>query len=603
MYTPISQNIFDAVYHKVLGGILNSRYSTDTIAVDYDNATKVAGAVAQEVDTKINLALPTSLQVEIVSSVAGNALSARLNTSTVGQTATTYAGLGDAIVAILTQSAAFYLANVTSIAPTGSGGHSYIASYANVTAGLQLVSAAFLTSLNNGDKVYVTCFRDSFTWYTGRVDVADGITIVNPTVNVGLSGRFIRDGVPCPTWASQGTWYINATTGNDEDFGVSSGTALKTDAERQRRWGAGFTPSSAITVNYLTDLPITDIVSFDVTLNGYPLTIAGATTDIKNSTFASVTVYNRGAQTPDSITSAVAFDGTELNANAYIFDNTGTNTAAIAWPLKFTGGSLRITRPGKAVFQPVLNFSDNPFTNGDAYILRKVPQVYAGQWVFNSKGSGNGANVYVQIRDIAINGGAVGGAQSSGSINAETARVCLGRCAIANMWLAGEQALGLTNCLFSAASYLHENVRVIGGGASDSSVITIAQAGQASFDFDFRMQNANLIVSENAQVSIGTLNAFDNAATNTILLRASAMTISKAGGDAGADLIWGTANTGYAIALNSGAGLAYTTKPTINGGLGAGRESIVGGTGKQWGAIPFADSGATASQAYIVALA
>jgi hypothetical protein len=36
--------------------------------------------------------------------------------------------------------------------------------------------------------------------------------------------------------------------------------------------------------------------------------------------------------------------------------------------------------------------------------------------------------------------------------------------------------------------------------------------------------------------------------------------------------------------------VTYVTKPVINGGLGAGRESIVGGTDKQWGAIPYVEA-------------
>lgn len=67
--------------------------------------------------------------------------------------------------------------------------------------------------------------------------------------------------------------------------------------------------------------------------------------------------------------------------------------------------------------------------------------------------------------------------------------------------------------------------------------------------------------------------------------------------------MYGYSNAGHAVRVKSGGGLVYATKPTINGGLGAGRESVVGGVDKQWGAIPYADTGAAASQAYIVALA
>jgi len=53
---------------------------------------------------------------------------------------------------------------------------------------------------------------------------------------------------------------------------------------------------------------------------------------------------------------------------------------------------------------------------------------------------------------------------------------------------------------------------------------------------------------------------------------------------------WGTNNTGHGVKVQSAGIYSYTTKPTINGTLGAGREALVGGTDKLYSAIPYIEA-------------
>jgi hypothetical protein len=58
----------------------------------------------------------------------------------------------------------------------------------------------------------------------------------------------------------------------------------------------------------------------------------------------------------------------------------------------------------------------------------------------------------------------------------------------------------------------------------------------------------------------------------------------------GATPDWGTNNAGHGVVVSSGGYSSYVTKPTINSGLGAGREAKVGGTDKEYSAIPHVEA-------------
>jgi hypothetical protein len=57
-------------------------------------------------------------------------------------------------------------------------------------------------------------------------------------------------------------------------------------------------------------------------------------------------------------------------------------------------------------------------------------------------------------------------------------------------------------------------------------------------------------------------------------------------GEFASDAVYGTVG-GFGARVHAGGKLFYTTKPTINAGLGAGREARVGGTNKLWSEIPY----------------
>jgi hypothetical protein len=485
---------------------------------------------------------------------------------------------------------------VPSAGGSGFAGYFNTASAGALGSGRLLdVTLAFLGSLANETKVWVRSVRDSWTWYATRADASDGITVVNPTSNGGNPGRFIRDNVPSPTWAKQATWFIDPVNGNDENVGATAGAgnALKTDAERQRRWGVNAVLRQGTTVTYVSDLADTDPTNYDASLGpGGSLTIQGTMTVVKSSTLDVVTSMNRGTQTPWSATSTVAFDGTEVGK--FIRITGGANVGAIWGVVKNNGGgSLRFTTPG--IPNPAaFSFTRKTPVHLDPYDVVTPSVVPVGTWKFPvTTGAAYGA---VTIQNAHLQFGAGIGLLQTGS-----AIVAIGSCVLDGASMSGPNVVGMVGagCLLNGFITM-EGVfcQLFAGGTLSGASLFVGQASDVALDYDFLMQNSLVQVSE-SNVTTGYVAWFDRAASGAMICYLGGRWVSKQVND-GADLAWGTANTGYAVIMHEGSYACYTTKPTINGGLGAGRESLVGATDKQWGAIPFADTGATGSQSAIV---
>ena len=138
-----------------------------------------------------------------------------------------------------------------------------------------------------------------------------------------------------------------------------------------------------------------------------------------------------------------------------------------------------------------------------------------------------------------------------------------------------------------------------GGIASGGGVFV--RFGDVYVDSDFILQNSSFSVNAGSTVHSGYMCSFDSTSADCITVLEFGQWCSSTTYESG-NLLYGSLNTGHAVRVKTGGGFAYSTKPTINVGLGAGRECLVGAVDRLWSAIPYADSGAAASQAYVVAL-
>lgn len=92
-------------------------------------------------------------------------------------------------------------------------------------------------ALEEGQLAFVRSLRTYWVFSPARRVTADNITAVNTTA----PGQFLRDEeYHDESWLTQATWFVNPTTGNDENDGVAALTPIRTWGELVRRLGAVF---------------------------------------------------------------------------------------------------------------------------------------------------------------------------------------------------------------------------------------------------------------------------------------------------------------------------------------------------------------------------
>lgn len=104
-------------------------------------------------------------------------------------------------------------------------------------------------ALPDGATVYVQSVRSY--WHKraqANPGTADGITNVQSTTH--STTTWYRDEVASPSWLNTATWYINETTGNDENTGASTLSPIKTHEEFMRRIGSNVLTQD-LTVNFV----------------------------------------------------------------------------------------------------------------------------------------------------------------------------------------------------------------------------------------------------------------------------------------------------------------------------------------------------------------
>lgn len=160
-------------------------------------------------------------------------------------------------------------------------------SVANVTA----LAAIDSVNMVDGAQIYVESVRSIFT-LSSTAGTPDGITIV---AAYGSTKYWYRSEERALSWSSQTTWYINASTGSDENDGSTSLTALASWAEFRRRVDY---LAVSMTVYIASDLAEVITGTFSSKLPTNILTIEGVPTILATSTsvttFVNPTGNNRG---------------------------------------------------------------------------------------------------------------------------------------------------------------------------------------------------------------------------------------------------------------------------------------------------------------------
>ncbi len=395
---------------------------------------------------------------------------------------------------------------------------------------------------------------------------------------------------------SQAAWFIDPLNGSDSNTGLTATTALKTDAERQRRWGNFTVVAQPVTVTYLSSPPATDVVNYNVGYQtGGSLTITGTKT-VTNPAIAltAVTTLNRGTQTPWDVT-GVGLGATDVGRLMRITSGARLNNyCGVAKDL--TGGKVRVSPFGNldvAGAQATgVCFSQVTPQAADVVEVFTVPILTIGTMSFRAltvaipTGTTNG----IFFDTIGLDGTSNGIISMLGTMLVQGANVFFRQTTWQRIKFGGLGGIW-------AAGGIATNTWQVQGGFSNNGgpfcqflgflmtagAFTVQAGAAAMIGGDCLFQNA-------ACQSAGNLfgefvSAFDRTVSDNAVqifpggcYRSSAISTS--------DLLWGDNNTGHGVKIRSGGEMTYNTKPTINTLQGAGRQSLIGGVNQDWATVP-----------------
>jgi hypothetical protein len=304
------------------------------------------------------------------------------------------------MIATITAAESYYAAQglTPPAIPGGSGGGGF-PNVANLTA---LGAIDWSTSgLANGFQYYVHTQRSFWILSQTGTETVDGVTVI---AAMG-GGRWIRDlSFSHPSWTYAGSYYIDATNGNDEytgqaqTAGANNAGPLKTHAELARRLGSNplkppISPTVAswneMQINVLTDLPNTDPINCDFVIPR--ATFVRYTGNLGKSTVytGSVTAFSAlsvAGNTPYQVTDSAIGSWTTYLGKRVRITNAGTNQNACFWVGKDLGAQqARISTPGtmgwlSGTSSPrAANFTvKNAITVGDTFVIENFPTVTFG---------------------------------------------------------------------------------------------------------------------------------------------------------------------------------------------------------------------------------
>jgi hypothetical protein len=487
----------------------------------------------------------------------------------------------------------------------GGGGGSGSGFYATIAA-LKAITSTMLASLDDGVSLaYVAPLKSWFVWDAASTvadDTTDFLSIAI-TANGAAAGRFRRLDWSHPSWLEQTAWFVSTAGSNDAD-GATALTPVKTDAEIRRRWGSDVVLAVPVTITY-AESPTTT-TNLDVSyVDGGSLSIIGTPTVSKSGTVLTAVqaqVRTAGAELAWAIT-AVGLDATDIGKLAVITAGTAANIGAYAAVLKDEGGGkVRVSPFGKATAAG--GFTQVTPVIGDTVEIREMATVLKVGFI-NIRGRSQLNAVASPVQNVVMFDsvtldGSVGGGSQGGTIRNEHAPVVYARCVLQDLIVAtvstnfakihqfcgGLIVGGLGGTDFRGNAQLRQTAMLNVTVSSSSSACLLAFAADCYF------QNSQFNVNPGCEVATAGIAFFDRASSDSAL----SLGVAVNGGPcivrhSGATPDWGAANTGHGIRISAGASYIYATKPTINSGLGAGREVLVGGTDKLYSAVPYIEPG------------
>lgn len=237
------------------------------------------------------------------------------------------------------------------------------------TGGVQLATNFDATHYQEGAWVWVASVGAWFQLHANTTLTADNITVVNAFNRAGF--KWLRANWLNLAWQAQAAWFVNTSTGNDENAGTT-GAPLKTLSEAARRLSFAQLTGTVVTLTgntATTDTPAWTFQAmneFAFMLTGVPAVIfTGSVTTAVNMTAGPSTTQNTITDT----SLPTSFTASGMLAANVMFKR--TNGTAVYWWMMLDQGSKtgRISQP----HQPFTG--DVALANGDTYTASTLPLV------------------------------------------------------------------------------------------------------------------------------------------------------------------------------------------------------------------------------------
>jgi hypothetical protein len=222
-----------------------------------------------------------------------------------------------------------------------SGGAGLTTLQSNVLEGvinLAALTALDDTGLSNGTRVHVATMSDDYVLNKASALAVDNVSKKIIATNSG-SGRWLRKLTYSLRWTRQTTWFVDSTSGDNENDGLTSGAALKSLEEFDRRVGKEIIGESGdVTVNLLgtmvgVESPFAIFLRPRITAWNR-LFIKGTRTLIDSGT---ITSYTAATNTHAGILTDTGQDFQTYVGDKQIAGTSGSINNRVAWALGNTG--------------------------------------------------------------------------------------------------------------------------------------------------------------------------------------------------------------------------------------------------------------------------
>lgn len=476
----------------------------------------------------------------------------------------------------------------------------------------ELAAIVNANAFGSGTVVYVIDDQTSFR-FVAATDPGGGATPAAGSVVAATGGGvWVADGSRATGLVTQAAWFVDFANGNDGNDGQTAATALKTDRERQRRWGFGLQPQIRVNtkITYICDGGLgnldSDVINLSAVLSPGPTATLPFNLEIVVPSLVVIATGTIGAVVPlDWATDQRlrVFDAGQPDFSSYqtkqLRLTSGAHVGARAWIAEDQGAGLHAAFLSPMQLEDPLDPTVFTFVTpavGDHYEILDVPFLYFGT-VRVEQGDGvelipdNGSVIF---RDMFLAGNSVASFSNllfqfhncaCGDLTFQTYRSNLYNCwAVSN----GGEFGGQTPAINGGS------VSMFGGMISSPWVV---KAGTLLLDFNVLSQGllglysgATAIVYPAGEVLIGAAASF-NANASALTLWDGASGALQPLGDPQTRW-WGTGNNS---ALGMGAGCDFTLYqlPTINNGEPS--VIIISGFAKVWADVPVY-TGAASSQ-------